>query len=300
MSSYFDMVNKFNNESNDKAQHAADVGRVAIEQKAADLSELHSQLLEKYNTGSEALAGLGLAYGSARKVYKKIKTKGKDTDADPAQPDASTTDTNASVTDTSVADPSAAAAADPAAAIPVSSTSAAADSATAAADSAAAAAAPTAATADAGAAAVPAASEAQTILTQEGSDWDAIAAGDYSSLPGGGGAAAAPAAAAAPDVAPDVAPAAAPAPTPSAAPDPAAPLAETTAEEAGSGVLDFLGPAGLAASAVVGLVDLFKGIFDKVPTAQDITAKAPIVSGGGSIDASSLATAASTVGATQV
>ena len=70
--SYFDTINKFNQEANDKFENTSRLMNVAIEDKANSLREIHQNLVDKYETGAVALSGLSGAWMGARKVAKKL------------------------------------------------------------------------------------------------------------------------------------------------------------------------------------------------------------------------------------
>ena len=270
--SYFDTINKFNQEANDKFENTSRLMNVAIEDKANTLREIHQNLVDKYETGAVALSGLSGAWMGARKVAKKLASKASPKTEEPKEDDTEEPE-------------------DPAEAVDDSPKIEDLDGETEVGEVA-----PDILTAE-GAAPVSAnasafGGEGATAASGAESAGGAAAGEGVGSAAGAEGAAGAAAASETAIVAtPAVESTVATAGT-TVAETTGATIGGATGEAAASTALDFLGPVGLAAGAVLGLVDLFKGIFDKVPTAEDLSKQSAIVSGGGSVDAGSIVKAA--------
>jgi hypothetical protein len=269
--SYFDTINKFNQESNDKFENTSRLMSVAIEDKANSLREIHQNLVDKYETGSIALSGLSGAWMGARKVAKKLASskatkkteEPKEDDTEEAEDPAEAVDDSPKIEDLDGDTEVGEVAPDiltAEGAAPISANAAAFGGEGATAASGAETAGGAAAGTEAGGAAAAGEGAGAAAAGTEG----AAAAGTTVATTAGT----------------------------TVAETTGATLGGATGEAAASTALDFLGPVGMAAGAVLGLVDLFKGIFDKTPTAEDLAKQAPIVSGGGSIDAGSIVKAA--------
>jgi len=274
--SYFDTINKFNQEANDKFENTSRLMSVAIEDKANTLRDIHQNLVAKYETGAVALSGLSGAWMGARKVYSKLSKSSpkteepkepKEDEADEAEDPAEAVDDSPKIEDLDGETEVGEVAPDiltAEGAAPISANAAAFGGGGATAASGAETAGGAAAGTEAGGAAA------------AGSEGAAAAAGAEG------------AAATGTTLATTTGTTLATTTGTTVAETTGATIGGATGEAAASTALDFLGPVGLAAGAVLGLVDLFKGIFDKVPKAEDLQKQATIVSGGGSIDAASI------------
>ena len=266
--SYFDTINKFNQEANDKFENTSRLMSVAIEDKANTLRDIHQNLVAKYETGAVALSGLSGAWMGARKVYSKLSKSSpkteepkepKEDEADEAEDPAEAVDDSPKIEDLDGETEVGEVAPDiltAEGAAPISANAAAFGGGGATAASGAETAGGAAAGTEAGGAAAAGTEGAAAAAGAEG----AAATGTTLATTTGT----------------------------TVAETTGATIGGATGEAAASTALDFLGPVGLAAGAVLGLVDLFKGIFDKVPKAEDLQKQATIVSGGGSIDAASI------------
>ena len=266
--SYFDTINKFNQEANDKFENTSRLMSVAIEDKANTLRDIHQNLVAKYETGAVALSGLSGAWMGARKVYSKLSKSSpkteepkepKEDEADEAEDPAEAVDDSPKIEDLDGETEVGEVAPDiltAEGAAPISANAAAFGGGGATAASGAETAGGAAAGTEAGGAAAAGSEGAAAAAGAEG----AAATGTTLATTTGT----------------------------TVAETTGATIGGATGEAAASTALDFLGPVGLAAGAVLGLVDLFKGIFDKVPKAEDLQKQATIVSGGGSIDAASI------------
>ena len=274
--SYFDTINKFNQEANDKFENTSRLMNVAIEDKANSLREIHQNLVDKYETGAVALSGLSGAWMGARKVAKKLASKASPKTEEPKEDDTEEPEDPAEAVDDSpkIEDLDGETEVGEVApdiltaegAAPISANAAAFGGEGATAASGAETAGGAAAGTEAGGAA--AAGEGAGAAASAGAEGAAAAGTTVATTTGTTVAGT------------------------TVAETTGATIGGATGEAAASTALDFLGPVGLAAGAVLGLVDLFKGIFDKVPTAEDLQKQSAIVSGGGSVDAGSIVKAA--------
>jgi hypothetical protein len=327
MSDYFNLVNQYNNQAQEKVQHVAGLMNVADETLSATLENKKNELLGKWETGAGSLAGISGAWAAGRKVYQKLGGKAKPKPAEETEPDADAPsvedepqieDLDAPeefgevmpdiLTSTGAAPMSANAAAfgggTSSTGAEASSGLAAEEGGGAAAEAGAEGAATVGAESAAGAASTAvdigsAAATGSTAAVSTGVSTTADVIGSSLSSAGNMGASAGATAA---NVATPEATVALTSGTDAGA---TAGGALAGAESAGS-VLDFLGPAGLAVGAVIGLVGLFEDLFGKKPpTAAELQSTQATDTSGGSIDPESLSAtdtsgSGGAVGATQV
>ena len=325
MSDYFNLVNQYNNQAQEKVQHVAGLMNVADQSLSATLENKKNELLSKWETGAGSLAGISAAWSAGRKVYKKLGGKAKpeeetepDADAPSLEEDEpQIEDLDAPeefgevmpdiLTASGAAPMSANAAAfgggTSSAGAEASSGLAAEEGGGAAAEAGAEGAATVGAESTAGAASTAvdigsAAATGSTAAVSTGVSTTADVIGSSLSNAGNMGASAGATAA---NVATPEATVALTAGTDAGA---GAGGALAGAEGAGS-VLDMMGPAGLAVGAVIGLVGLFEDLFGKKPpSAEELQETQATDTSGGSIDPESLSandtSGGGAVGATQV
>ena len=84
MSDYFNLVNQYNNQAQEKVEHVAGLMNIADESLSATLENKKNELLGKWETGAASLAGISGAWSAGRKVYNKLGSSKPN--ADPVKP----------------------------------------------------------------------------------------------------------------------------------------------------------------------------------------------------------------------